>query len=54
MGLDVNTLAVLFAVLLLLLGLGFTVGMDPYIGREQRKILLVIAALSFSLVIQNL
>ena len=54
MGLDVNTLAVLFAVLLLLLGLGFTMGMDPYIGREQRKILLVIAALSFSLVIQNL
>lgn len=53
-GMDLSTLAVLFALLLLLLGLSFTVVIDPYIRREQRRILLIIAALSLSLIIEDL
>ena len=54
MKLDINVLAVLFAPLLLLLGLGFTVAIDPYIQRQQRCVMLVIVALCFTLVAQNL
>ena len=46
--LDSGTFAVLFPLLLLLFGLGFTVMIDPYIRREQRNILLIIAALCLS------
>lgn len=54
MTMNINLLAVLFPLLFLLLGLGFTVGIDPYIRREQRRIMLIIAALSLSLIAQNL
>ena len=54
MKLDINVLAVLFAPLLLLVGLGFTVAIDPYIQRQQRCVMLVIVALCFTLVAQNL
>ena len=54
MTMNISTLAVLFPLLLLLLGLAFTVVIDPYIRREQRKIMLIIVALSLSLVGQNL
>lgn len=54
MMMNISTLAVLFPLLLLLLGLAFTVVIDPYIRREQRKIMLIIVALSLSLIGQNL
>ena len=53
MTMDLNTLTMLFPSLLLLLGLGFIVVIDPYIQREQRRIMLVIAALCLTLIIQN-
>ena len=52
--LDFGTLAVLFPLLLLLFGLGFTVTIDPYIQREHRRIMLVIVVLCLSLIAQNL
>ncbi|MBO4331311.1 MAG: histidine kinase, partial [Oscillospiraceae bacterium] len=54
MTMNYNTLAVIFPLLLLLLGLGFTVVIDPYIRREHRRIMLVIVVLCLSLVGQNL
>ena len=54
MTMDLGTLAILFPMLFLLLGLGFTVVIDPYIQRKQRLIMLIIAALSLSLIGQNL
>ena len=54
MTLDLGTLAVLFPLLLLLLGLGVTVAIDPYIQRKQRNIMLLIVVLSLSLIVQNL
>lgn len=54
MTMNISTLAVLFPLLFLLLGLGFTVVIDPYIQRKQRLIMLIIAALSLSLIGQNL
>ena len=54
MTMNISTLAVLFPLLLLLLGLAFTVVIDPYIRREQRRIMLIIVALSLSLIGQNL
>lgn len=51
---NISTLAVLFLLLFLLLGLGFAVVIDPYIQRRQRLIMLIIAALSLSLIGQNL
>lgn len=54
MTMNISTLAVLFPLLFLLLGLGFTVVIDPYIQRKQRRIMLIIAALSLSLIGQNL
>ena len=50
---DLSTLAVLFALLLLLAGLSFVVMIDPYIRREHRRIMLIIAALSLSLIIED-
>ena len=50
---DLNTLMVLSPLLLLLLGLAFTVGIDPYIRREHRRTMLVIAALCLTLIAQN-
>ena len=44
---NISTLAVLFLLLFLLLGLGFAVVIDPYIQRRQRLIMLIIAALSY-------
>ena len=51
--LDFGTLAVLFPLLLLLFGLGFTVTIDPYIRREHRRIMLIIVVLCLSLIAQN-
>ena len=48
-----DTLAVLFPLLFLLLGLGFTVTIDPYIRREHRQTMLVIVALCLTLIAQN-
>ena len=53
MAMDINTLAVLFPLLLLLLGFAFIVGIDPYIRREHRRTMLLIAALCLTLIAQN-
>ena len=53
MGMDMGTLAVLFPLLLLLLGLAFIVGIDPYIRREHRRTMLVIVVLCLTLIAQN-
>ena len=53
MTMDLGTLAVLAPLLLLLIGLGFTVWVDPYIGRERRRVMLLIVLLSLSLIVQN-
>ena len=53
MAVDMGTLAVLFPLLLLLLGLAFIVGIDPYIRREHRRTMLIIAALCLTLIAQN-
>ena len=54
MTMDLSTLAVLFPLLFLLLGLGFIVVIDPHIRREQRRSLLMIVVLCLSLIGQNL
>ena len=54
MTMNFSTLAVLFSLLLLLLGLGLTVAIDPYIRREHRHIILIIVVLSISLIVQNI
>ena len=54
MTMDLSTLSVLFPLLFLLLGLGFIVVIDPYIRREQRRLLLMIVVLCLSLIVQNL
>ena len=54
MTMNIETFAVLFPLLLLLLGLAFTVLIDPYLRREQRRIMLIIVALSLSLIGQDL
>ena len=51
---DLNTLALIFPSALLLVGLGFTVLIDPYIRREHRRIMLIIVVLCAALVVQNL
>ena len=53
MTVNINTLAELAPLLLLLAGLGFAVWADPYIGRERRRVMLLIVALSLSLIAQN-
>ena len=53
MAMDISTLAVLFPLLLLLLGLPFVVWIDPYIRREHRRTMLIIAALCLTLIAQN-
>ena len=50
---DLGTPMVLSPLLLLLLGLAFTVGIDPYIRREHRRTMLVIAVLCLTLIAQN-
>ena len=54
MTMDLGTLAILFPMLFLLLGLGFTVVIDPYIQQKQRRIMLFIVVLCLSLIGQNL
>ena len=51
---DLGTLAILFPMLFLLLGLGFIVVIDPYIQQKQRRIMLLIIVLCLSLIVQNL
>ena len=50
---DTNMLMVLSPLFLLLLGLGFTVAIDPYIRRGHRRTMLVIAVLCLTLIAQN-
>ena len=54
MTIDFNTTAVLFPLLLLLLGLGYTIIIDSYIYRKQRQNMLIIIILCYSLIAQNL
>ena len=51
---NLNTVALLVPLLFLLIGLTFTVMIDPYISRRNRIIILVILALSVTLIAQNL
>ena len=53
MTMDIGTLAVLMPLLFLLFGLSFTVVIDPYIRREHRRTMLVIAVLCLTLIAQN-
>lgn len=53
MTINITVLSVLFPLLLMLLGLGFTVVIDPYIQREHRRTMLIIAALCLTLIAQN-
>ena len=48
-----STLAAISPLLLLLIGLSITVMIDPYIRREHRRVMLIIAALLVTLVAQN-
>ena len=54
MTMDLGTLAILFPMLFSLLGLGFTVVIDPYIQQKQRRIMLLIVVLCLGLIVQNL
>lgn len=54
MTINFSILTILFPLLLLLFGLGFTVVIDPFIQREHRRIILIIVILCFSLIGQNL
>jgi len=49
MTMNLEALSELFPLLLLLLGLGFTVMIDPYIQRMQRRIVLLIVVLCLSM-----
>lgn len=53
MTMDIGTIAVLAPLLLLLFGLTFTVVIDPYIRREHRRTMLLVAALCLTLIVQN-
>ena len=53
MKMDFSTLAEFFPLLLLLIGLAFTVRIDPYIRKEHRQTMLIVAALCLTLIIQN-
>lgn len=53
MTIDYSTLVAVAPLLLLLIGLSITVIIDPYIGREHRRVMLIIAALLVTLVAQN-
>ena len=48
-----NIAAVLAPLLMLLAGLAFTVAIDSYILRQQRRIMLLVVVLSLSLIVQN-
>lgn len=48
-----STLAAISPLLLLLIGLSTTVMIDPYIRREHRRVMLIVAALLVTLVAQN-
>ena len=50
---DLTRFAFLFPRFILLLGMGFSVAIDPYILQRQKRILLVIAGLCLCLVMQN-
>ena len=54
MTMDLGTLSILLPMLFLLLGLGFTVVIDPYIQQKHRRIMLLIVVLCLSLIAQNL
>lgn len=53
MTVNYNTLVAIAPLLLLLIGLSITVMIDPYIRREHRRVMLIIAALLVTLVAQN-
>ena len=51
---NIDTLSVVAALALLLTGLGFTVRTDPYVRKNERRIMLIIVCLCFSLIAQSL
>ncbi len=51
---NISMLTVLSPLLLLLIGLTFTVVIDPYIQRKHRKIMLAVIVLCFVLMVQNI
>ena len=53
MTINLGVIAALSPLVLLLIGLSFTVVIDPYIRREHRRAMLVIAALCLTLIAQN-
>ncbi|MBQ9329155.1 MAG: histidine kinase [Solobacterium sp.] len=54
MTITIQNSSVLFALMLIIVGMVFTVMVDPYISRKYRNIILIIIALSVLLIIQNL
>lgn len=48
MKLDISVLSMRYAPLLLQIGLGFTIAISPFIRRQQRRVMFVIAALCFT------
>lgn len=52
--LDMITLVLLVPLLFLIIGLGITVAIDPYISREHRRIMMLIIILSVVLIVQNI
>ena len=51
---NLTTAALLFPLLFFLIGLTFTVMIDPYISGQHRAVMLIIVALSVTLLVQNL
>ena len=45
MKLDISVLSMRYAPLLLMIGLGFTMAINPFIRRQRRRVMFVIAAL---------
>ena len=54
MPMDISILSEVFLLLLLLIGLSFTVLIDPYLQKNNRRVMLIIIALCFVLIVQNL
>ena len=51
---NISVLSEAFPLLLLLIGLSFTVLIDPYLKKNNRRVMLAVIALCFVLIVQNL
>ena len=51
---NISVLSEAFPLLLLLIGLSFTVLIDPYLKKNNRRVMLIVIALCFVLIVQNL